>query len=239
MLKPFCFYLLNALDFLHTEAGLIHTDIKASNILLENKDEDVLPDMEKIETEHPSERKVIDEQRTIYKSRRMPKPKSWGYPILCDFGEARFAERKYAEYIMPEIYRAPEVILEMEWDYKVDIWNFGVMIWDLYEGKHLFDSRTDEGELSNIKHLSQIVAYLGPPPREFLEKDGSAFLFFGENGTLMDAKIPPLSFETEEENLEGRDKELFLAFMRSMLCWLPEQRKTARELLEHPWMGQK
>lgn len=103
-------------------------DITASNILLENKDEDVLPDMEKMETEHPSERKVIDEQRTIYRSRRMPKPTSWGYPILCDFGEARFAERKYAEYIMPEIYRAPEVILEMEWDYKVDIWNFGVMV---------------------------------------------------------------------------------------------------------------
>lgn len=64
-----------------------------------------------------------------------------------------------------------------------------MQIWDLYEGKHLFDSRTDENELSNIKHLSQIVAYLGPPPREFLEKDGSAFLFFDENGTLFSIEM--------------------------------------------------
>lgn len=29
---------------------------------------------------------------------------------------------------MPGIYRAPEVILGMEWDFKVDIWSAGVMV---------------------------------------------------------------------------------------------------------------
>jgi hypothetical protein len=29
---------------------------------------------------------------------------------------------------MPGIYRAPEVILEMDWDSKVDIWAIGVMV---------------------------------------------------------------------------------------------------------------
>lgn len=31
-------------------------------------------------------------------------------------------------------------------------------------------------------------------------------------------------------------KELFLSFMRSALKWDPEERSTARELLEHPWL---
>lgn len=56
-----------------------------------------------------------------------------------------------------------------------------MQIWSLYEGKHLFDSRTDENKLSNTKHLSQIVAYLGPPAREFLERKGDVSLFFDEN----------------------------------------------------------
>ena len=46
-----------------------------------------------------------------------------------------------------------------------------------------------------------------------------------------------LSLEGSEENLEGKNKELFLQFMRSMLRWLPEERKTARELLEDPWLN--
>lgn len=31
------------------------------------------------------------------------------------------------------------------------------------------------------------------------------------------------------------DKVLFMGFMRKMLCWDPEQRPTAAELVEHPW----
>ena len=50
--------------------------------------------------------------------------------------------------------------------------------------------------------------------------------------------IPPISLEGSEENLEGRNKELFLHFMRSMLRWVPEERKSARELLDDPWLNE-
>ena len=45
-----------------------------------------------------------------------------------------------------------------------------------------------------------------------------------------------LSLEDSEENLEGSNKELFLRFLRSMLRWVPEERKTAKELLDDPWL---
>ena len=38
-------------------------------------------------------------------------------------------------------------------------------------------------------------------------------------------------------SLQGSEKNLFLAFVRKMLQWLPEDRKTARELLEDPWLN--
>lgn len=53
------------------------------------------------------------------------------------------------------------------------------------------------------------------------------------------AKIPETSLEQVETRLEGRDKELFLQFIRSMLKWLPEERKTAKELLDDPWLNGK
>jgi serine/threonine protein kinase len=37
-------------------------------------------------------------------------------------------------------------------------------------------------------------------------------------------------------SLEGEDKRLFLDFIKKMLQWLPEDRKTAKELLEDPWL---
>jgi hypothetical protein len=42
--------------------------------------------------------------------------------------------------------------------------------------------------------------------------------------------------EDVETRLEGEGREQFLAFVRSMLKWLPEERKRAAELLTDPWM---
>lgn len=39
-----------------------------------------------------------------------------------------------------------------------------------------------------------------------------------------------------EENLAGEEQKEFFDFLKSMLCWLPEERLSARQLLEHPWL---
>lgn len=48
--------------------------------------------------------------------------------------------------------------------------------------------------------------------------------------------IPDHDLETLEERLEDDEKEDFLRFLRRMLCWLPEERATAKELLFDPWL---
>jgi serine/threonine protein kinase len=48
--------------------------------------------------------------------------------VLCDFGEARLGEYDNMADIQPYQYRAPEVILDIPWDEKVDIWNVGVIV---------------------------------------------------------------------------------------------------------------
>ena len=53
-----------------------------------------------------------------------------------------------------------------------------------------------------------------------------------------DIEIPAgVSLELSEEFLEGTNKEMFIAFMRGMLQWRPEDRKTAKDLLQDPWLN--
>lgn len=51
-----------------------------------------------------------------------------------------------------------------------------------------------------------------------------------------EALIPSVSLETLEKRITGEEKEVFLDFIKSMLKWLPEERSTAKELLQHPFM---
>ena len=91
------------------------------------EDEIILADFEKAEDDEPSARKV-DGDRVIYVSRELGLPKVHGRPVLCDFGEARLGAKEYDDEIQPYQYRAPEVILNILWNEKVDIWNLGVMV---------------------------------------------------------------------------------------------------------------
>lgn len=52
--------------------------------------------------------------------------------------------------------------------------------------------------------------------------------------------IPSLSLESSITTaFDGERKRLFLEFIKSMLQWLPEKRKTASELLRDPWLNAK
>ena len=50
-------------------------------------------------------------------------------------------------------------------------------------------------------------------------------------------KIPSSSLEEFEENLKEEEKALFLQFIRKMLRWVPEERMSAFDLLDDPWLN--
>jgi serine/threonine protein kinase len=99
--------------------------------MLSVEDESMFASFEKEEEEDPSPRKVIDETRSIYQSRTLPKPKNgrWGLPVLCDFGEARIGNiQETGPFVQPHIYRSPEIVFEMPWGSPVDIWNVAALV---------------------------------------------------------------------------------------------------------------
>ncbi|RAK98805.1 putative serine/threonine protein kinase [Aspergillus ibericus CBS 121593] len=238
VVKPALIHILLALDFLHTDARVVHTDIQEKNIMLSVEDESILVDFEEAEKSDPSPRKVIGD-RVIYSSRKLGIPKIHGRPILSDFGDARFISSLGTQWedVQPWIYRAPEVVLRMPWDEKIDTWNVGVLAWDLFEQGHLFYARDAEKNASDAHHLAEMVAILGPPPKDILQRSEYASNFFDNEGNWKGAaKIPSISLEKLEGRLEGTHQEQFLCFLRKMLRWKPEDRASAKELLSDPWL---
>ncbi|KAK2801982.1 hypothetical protein FQN50_007540 [Emmonsiellopsis sp. PD_5] len=226
---------LIGLDLLH-QVGVVHTDISPNNILLGAKDHSVFRAIEQSESEHPSTCKIL-EDRTIYRSQSMPITD--GAPVLCDFGRARIGRgAKHRGDVMPGFYRAPEVILEMEWDCKIDIWSIGVMVWDLFEGGRLFYALNNR-ILDDEQHLAEMVGLMGSPPQSFLERSQKCRKYWNAQGQWIAATpIPKQSLDKRELHLEGEDHELLLDFLRKIFRWLPEERASAQELMPHPFLVQ-
>ncbi|KAK7529993.1 putative serine/threonine protein kinase [Phyllosticta citribraziliensis] len=251
VLKPVVRSILEALDFLHTEAGVVHTDIQGGNILFRPKDATVFEEFEKDQWEHPPGRKIDSlwlrwlkwlfsrGERVLFDSRDVPQDaENLDSPVLGDFGDAVMGGDTYAAHVMPDLYRAPEMIIGIRWDEKIDIWGLAMTIWDAIEGRCLFQDTTPGRFESNDEHLAMTIALLGPPEKEFAQMGASYEKYFDEEGNWkLDMKIPETSLEAEEQVLEGDERDQFLAFMRRILQWDSDDRPSAKELLDDPWLS--
>jgi len=111
-------------------------------------------------------------------------------------------------------------------------------IWDLFETQYLFSAQGPDGEQSSVYHLAEIHAILGPPPMEYLQRSKTSREHFTDGDSWKAAvPIPDVSFETMERRLHGDNKSQLLDFIRRMLQWRPEERHTAKQLLDDPWLN--
>ncbi|KAJ0417398.1 kinase-like domain-containing protein [Aspergillus carlsbadensis] len=234
VMKPGIRQLLIALDFLHSECGIIHTDLQLKNLLFPGPETSYLSRIEEAEVTDPSPRKVLKD-RTIYKTLSFF-PRG-GLPLLADFGEARMGDKEYTDDIMPNAYRAPEVILRSSWGYKVDIWSVAMVAWDIVSPRTLINGRNPDGVFDDRVHMAELVALLGPPPPEFRERRHLSSAFWDEFGNWKDvAPIPDITLESVADKVKGDDKDGFLRWLRMALQWNSEDRATALELLYDEWL---
>ncbi|KAI0199964.1 kinase-like protein [Astrocystis sublimbata] len=230
-------HIMMGLMYLH-DMNVIHTDLHLDNLLIALEDNSIMAEMEEVELSTPTQRKQADD-RVIHGSRMM-----WGGrgPLtICDLGHARIGE-KHRGFAMPAQYRAPEVILDMEWDNSVDVWSSGILAWDLLEKEPLFRIYDHESQEQNdAHHLAAMTALFGPPPPEFLARSEKTAKFWSQDGQWKGpVPLPPAtSFDALAGAMTGEEKETFVSWMDCCMCWLPEERGTAMQMYFHPFTGNK
>merc|ERR1719223_2566933 len=57
---------------------------------------------------------------------------------IIDFGTVCFNKEPKYMYIQSRFYRAPEVVLELLYGNEIDLWSFGCILYEIFEGKPLF-----------------------------------------------------------------------------------------------------
>jgi len=136
---------------------------------------------------------------------------------LADLGTVHSYDQMIAERRFPCIqtryYRAPEVILKLPYNHKVDFWSMAAMYYELVEGKTMFDPH-HEGSISTDQvHLYQMIDWIGNPSKEKINISPLK-KFFDKEGKLKYA----VEYLKENINPEKWHPEV-LAFFTANLSW--------------------
>lgn len=127
--------LASALDYAHA-AGILHLDVKPSNIILQ------------------SEVMSVDPARPV-----PPDLKA----VLTDFGLAQMAARgrqtTAVDFMGTPAYASPELIRGERPDVRADVYSFGVVLYELLEGRPPFDPLT-------LTMAALLHSHLNDPPPE-------------------------------------------------------------------------
>ncbi len=66
---------------------------------------------------------------------------------LIDFGSSCFENEKLYTYIQSRFYRAPEIILGLNYSTQIDMWSFGCLLYELYTGQPIFPGESEHDQL--------------------------------------------------------------------------------------------
>ena len=170
---------------------------------------------------------------------------------VIDFGSSCFVHDHLSAYIQSRSYRAPEVILGCRYDYKIDMWSLGCILAEIYTGNVLFQNDSIQSM------LARIIGICGPIPNWMYEKGKLVNDFFTKEKLLyMEPNAVDNNESMNQTSPQERGKkvhilvpkksslrkrirtnnEQFFNFLSGLLKIDPNDRMSAKEALNHPFI---
>ncbi|KAL0213080.1 hypothetical protein RCL1_006706 [Eukaryota sp. TZLM3-RCL] len=228
-LRTIAYQIFRCIAFIH-DLGLIHTDLKTENIIFSNKNYTYSPNAGN------------------------------AFIKVIDFGSAMFERERLPKLACTRQYRPPEILLGIPWGKAADIWSIGCILYEMATGELLFSTHC------NWEHLQMIHRLFGPCPVNMVRRAKAhstpSSVYFNTNLELRSLTVKsqrervkmcgsPRTTEllaTEEhiaeslevlKNFKRFDKikdPLLLDVIRKCLKWDPNDRISAADLVQHPFI---
>ena len=164
---------------------------------------------------------------------------------ICDLGNGCWTHYHFVPKIQTRQYRAPEVILGIDYDASTDLWSYACMVFELITGDFLFNPRPGQGYKKNDDHLALFMEMLGPMPKNMAMQGNMFDHYFQKNpstGKYIFRRIHDLKqvdlrrLLIYRYQIKPKESEMLADFLLKILKWHPKDRPTAQSMLSHPWL---
>ncbi|KZT61753.1 kinase-like protein [Calocera cornea HHB12733] len=159
------------------------------------------------------------------------------------------ADDEHKDVPVSKLLRSPEVLLGGEWDTGVDLYSLGCMLFELIEGRPLFDCRPTMRVSEDQYHLASIIQLLGPLPKrllqccsrtnDFYDADGAFACLINADQLLTRSAVNSIEERILKQHpgLSSHSLASFVSFLRYIMNPDPSERATAADALQHEWLA--
>lgn len=154
---------------------------------------------------------------------------------LIDFGSATFANDVDYDYLQTRPYRAPEITLGCYFDFAVDMWSLGCVMYEIVTNKVLFNYKTVQ---ENMAKAMSLTGFTGLEQLASLSKKGRKSFVLGNalkvgEGNDFSVVIPKqecdISVDLKERNCDPH----LIDFIKRCLVFDPAARLKVEDALNH------
>jgi serine/threonine-protein kinase SRPK3 len=196
---------------------------------LQNENNELDSNDSESESESSSESINRDENFSVIEEKYLENCKI----VLTDFGSNLKIRELDDEEIQTRYYRAPEVILNLHYTEKIDVWSIGCILYEIYTGRILFDPDKDKDFSRDFHHLFLIEEICGKIPKDIAKRSPRNKEFFKKNKLNCLKERNNIDLKGLINKQESKLNDLVVDLIKKCLIINPKERPSIKELIDY------